>query len=107
MVIESDIDERSGQITATVIVKKGTLNKEDMFVSGIHEGKVKFIMNDLGQHVSEAFPGEAVHISGFKQIPEVGNPLYVVKNPDEAKFILNRIQQRSSLEEVRRLANSG
>ena len=26
LIIESDVDEKSGQITATVIVKKGTLN---------------------------------------------------------------------------------
>lgn len=50
IVIESDIDEKSGQITATVIVKKGTLHLEDLFVSGTNDGKVKLIMNDLGQH---------------------------------------------------------
>lgn len=46
IVIESNIDEKSGQITATVIVKKGTLRIEDVFVSGLHEGKIKFMAND-------------------------------------------------------------
>lgn len=80
IVIECDVEERSGLIEATVIVKKGTLRMDDMFVSGIHEGKIRLIMNDRGEHVQEAFPGEAVHIKGFKEMPEVGNPLYVVKN---------------------------
>ena len=34
IVIESNVDERSGQITATVIVKKGTLKVDDLFISG-------------------------------------------------------------------------
>lgn len=46
--IESDVDEKSGQITATVIVKKGTLHLDDLFVSGLHEGKTRLIMNDIG-----------------------------------------------------------
>ena len=48
LVIESDVDEKSGQITATAIVKKGTLRVEDTFVSGMHEGKARFMVNDLG-----------------------------------------------------------
>ena len=48
IVIESDVDEKSGQITATVIVKRGTLKLEDVFVSGLHEGKIKYMANDHG-----------------------------------------------------------
>ena len=95
LVIESDVDEKSGQITATVIVKKGTLRVEDTFVSGMHEGRARFMVNDLGQNVKEAFPGEAVHIGGFKHFPEVGNPLYVVNSPSEVRLIVERMKQRS------------
>jgi translation initiation factor IF-2 len=48
IVIESDVDEKSNQITATVIVKKGTLRLEDLFVSGVNDGKVRLLMNDMG-----------------------------------------------------------
>jgi len=88
IVIESDVDEKSGQITATVIVKKGTLASDDIFVSGIHEGKVRMMLNDKGQSVKQTFPGEAVHLTGFKHFPDVGNPLYVVKSSEEARFIV-------------------
>ena len=64
-------------------------------------------MNDLGEGVSEAFPGEAVHMTGFKEIPEAGNPLYVVRNLEESNFIMNRIKQRAALEHTRRMASSG
>ena len=48
-------------------------------------------MNDKGDHVDKAYPGEAVHIHGFKQFPDVGTPLYVVKSEKDAKFILERV----------------
>ena len=85
--IESNINEETRQISASVIVKRGTLRNDDTFVSGIHEGKVQRMMNDKGQSVKEAYPGEAVHISGFKHFPDVGNPLYVVKDSKEAHLI--------------------
>ena len=87
IVIESNINEETRQISASVIVKRGTLRNDDTFVSGIHEGKVQRMMNDKGQSVKEAYPGEAVHISGFKHFPDVGNPLYVVKDSKEAHLI--------------------
>ena len=37
-------------------------------------------MNDQGKQVSEAHPGEAVLLAGFKQYPEVGLPLYAVES---------------------------
>lgn len=46
-------------------------------------------------------------MQGFKAIPEVGNPLYAVQSQEEAKFIVNRVKQRSALEAARRLAASG
>ena len=45
-VIESNFDEKTTQITATVLVKKGTLKADDVFVCGVHEGKVRFMIND-------------------------------------------------------------
>ena len=45
-ILESNFDERSHQITATVIVKKGTLKQDDIFVCGPHDGKVRFMKND-------------------------------------------------------------
>lgn len=80
---------------------------EDIFVSGTHEGKIRFMFNDRHEPIKEAFPGEAVHIGGFKQFPDVGSPLYVVENLDEAKFILSRIQMRAERLAQEKLSNSG
>lgn len=107
LVIESDVEEKSGHITATVLVKRGTLKIEDQFVSGIHEGRVKLMMNDKGAQVKKAYPGEAIHMVGFSQFPDVGNPLYVVKNREEAKFIIDRIKHREEAQKHKAMAESG
>lgn len=106
IVIESNVNEKSHQITASLIVKRGTLKCDDIFVSGEHEGKVKFMMNDKGEAVKEAYPGEAVYIGGFKHFPDVGNPLYVVKDQKEAQFIVQRVQKRAEQEAILKLAQS-
>lgn len=46
VVIESNIEEKSYQTTASVIVKRGKLKLNDTFVCGLHEGKVKSMKND-------------------------------------------------------------
>lgn len=61
---------------------------------GTHEGKIRFMINDQGKHIKAAYPGEAVHVGGFKHFPDVGNPLYAVKDHEEAQFIVNTIRSR-------------
>lgn len=56
---------------------------------GTSDGRVKFMLNDKGFRIKKAYPGQAVIVSGFKDFPDVGHPLYVVNNPDEATFIIN------------------
>ena len=73
-----------------MIVKRGCLKIEDIFVSGLHEGRVRFMLNDKREHVKIAYSGAAVHLGGFKHFQEVGNPLYVVRTIEEAKFIINQ-----------------
>ena len=73
IVIESNIDEKSGQTTASVLVKKGCLRLNDTFVCGTDDGKIRFMKDDNQRVVTEAFPGQAVHLGGFKSFPDVGS----------------------------------
>ncbi len=86
VVLESGMDKSRG-ITATVIVKRGTLKKGDSFVVGASYGKVRTLTNDKGKQVKSAGPSFPVLVTGFSEIPEVGETLYVVKNEKEAKQI--------------------
>lgn len=66
IIIESNVDEKGGQTTASVLVKKGVLKSHDTFVCGLYEGKVRNMKDDNGRNVKEAYPGQAVHLEGFK-----------------------------------------
>jgi len=75
------------------------LRQDDVFVCGIHEGKVRFLLNDQGKPVKEVLPGQAVKLGGFKNFPDVGNPLYAVKDHEEAMFIVSTIRLRREREQ--------
>ena len=62
--LESKIDIGRGPI-ANVIVTTGTLKKGDFFVSGLKWGKVRAIINDKGQNISEAPPSTPVEVLGI------------------------------------------
>ena len=100
IIIESNIDDKSGQTTATVLIKKGVLKLNDTFVCGIHEGRIRLMKDDNGRVIKEAYPGQAVHIGGFKAFPEVGNPLYAVENHKEANIIVSTLTKRAQQEEA-------
>ncbi len=86
VVLESGMDKSHG-VTATVVVKRGTLKKGDFFVVGPSYGKVRTLMNDKGKQVKSVGPSFPVLVMGFSEIPEVGETLYVVKNEKEAKQV--------------------
>lgn len=81
-VVESKLEQGRGSV-ATVLVQKGTLRIGDIFVVGSEWGKVRAILNDKGQQIKEAVPGQPVEVLGLTGTPEAGDPFSVV--PDEAK----------------------
>ncbi|KAL2151271.1 hypothetical protein VTH82DRAFT_6369 [Thermothelomyces myriococcoides] len=68
---------------ATVLVKRGTLRPGDYIVAGRVYAKVRSLRNEAGVEVSEAPPGTAVEVLGWKEPPDAGDQ--VLEAPDEAK----------------------
>jgi translation initiation factor IF-2 len=81
-VIEAKLDVGRGPV-ATVLVQNGTLRQGDIFVVGEQWGKVRALINDQGERVSEAGPSVPVEVLGLNGTPEAGDVLNVV--PDEAR----------------------
>ena len=71
VVIESLISSQQGPL-ATLIVKKGTFRVADPIFAGEVSGKIKALMNDLGQRIDSAGPGTPVQVLGFSEVPPVG-----------------------------------
>ena len=81
-VIESRLDRGRGPI-ATVLVQNGLLKKGDMVLSGHEFGRVRAMLDENGNEVTEAGPSTPVEILGLSAMPNAGDEMIVV--PDEKK----------------------
>jgi translation initiation factor IF-2 len=86
IVVEAQLDKGRGAV-ATVLVKRGTLKRGDIFVVGSESGKVRAIINDKGQQVAEAGPAMPVEVLGLTGVPSAGDVLTVVENEARAREV--------------------
>jgi translation initiation factor IF-2 len=91
-IVEAELDKGRG-ITATVLVRKGTLRVGDSFVSGVWSGRVRAMYDERGQRVKEATPSQPVQITGFDGIPQAGDEFIVLAEERETREISSRRQQ--------------
>jgi translation initiation factor IF-2 len=83
-VIESQFEQGRGP-TATVLVQHGTLRVGDAILAGAFYGRIKALINDVGQNVKEAGPSIPVKILGLDGAPSPGEEYNVLKNEREAR----------------------
>jgi len=81
-VIEAQLDRGRGPV-ATVLIQEGTLRQGDPFVCGVAFGRVRAMLNHLGQRMTEAGPAIPAEIFGLSSVPEPGTQFTVLS--DEAK----------------------
>jgi len=74
-------------VVATVLVKNGILRGGDIILSGVYYGKVKAMINDRGERITEAPPSTPVEILGLQGVPEAGDEFFVVKDEKKAKTL--------------------
>lgn len=86
VVVEAQLDKGRGAV-ATVLVKRGTLKRGDIFVVGAESGKVRALINDKGQQISEAGPATPVEVLGLTGVPSAGDVLTVVENEARAREV--------------------
>ncbi len=100
-VIEASIQAGKGP-TATVMVQAGTLKVGVPFICGPYGGKVKTMINDLGDQVKEAGPATPVEVIGFAELPHVGDELVQMKNDRAAKKLSEeRLEEKRNKRLVR------
>ncbi|GAB4142150.1 MAG: translation initiation factor IF-2 [Patescibacteria group bacterium] len=76
VIIESSRDSKKG-VLVTAIILNGTLKVGDNIRAGNHFAKVRFLENHFGKQVSFSLPASPVRISGFKDVPEVGDRIEI------------------------------
>ncbi|MDG4550636.1 MAG: translation initiation factor IF-2 [Candidatus Contendobacter sp.] len=101
VVIESRLDKGRGPV-ATVLVQSGTLRKGDVILSGLEYGRVRAMLNETGQSVSEAGPSIPVEILGLSGTPKAGDDVVVVADERKAREIALFRQGKAREEQTRK-----
>ena len=83
-VIEARLDKGRGPIM-TVLVQNGTLHLGDIIIAGSSVGRVRTMINDKGQRVTEAGPSTPVEISGMDSVPSAGDTFNAVTDERMAR----------------------
>jgi translation initiation factor IF-2 len=84
IIIESRLDKQRG-ITATLVVKDGTLRKSQFVVAGNAITTTRIMENFLGKTITEAEAGTPVQLVGFDTMPDVGVPVVVFDKKRDAE----------------------
>jgi translation initiation factor IF-2 len=102
LVIEAHLDRGRGPV-ATVLVHRGTLRVGDSVVAGPAYGRVRALLDEHGQPVSEALPSRPVMVLGLTAVPGAGDNFLVVADDRVARQIA---EKRDARERAAMLAKS-
>ncbi len=96
VVLEANLEAGRGPV-ATLIVQQGTLRVGDPVVAGAAWGKVKALVDDVGDHVKEALPSTPVQVLGFSEPPHAGDEMRGAKDLARARTLGEARAQRFRL----------
>lgn len=91
-VIEAELDKGRGYLV-TILVQSGTLRVGDVILAGQYFGRVRAMIDDLGNRIKEAGPSTPVQILGLPGAPQAGDKFNVMSNEREAREIANKREQ--------------
>ncbi len=95
-VIEANLDKGRGSV-ATMLINRGTLRPGDVVVAGTSYGKVRALINPLGEHVAAAKPADPVEILGLNSVPTAGDEFRVFEDEREARRLAEERALRARL----------
>jgi translation initiation factor IF-2 len=91
--IEAHLDRGRGPV-ATVLVQRGTLRIGDSIVAGDAFGRVRAMLDENGDNLTEAGPARAVMVLGLTSVPGAGDSFIVVEEDRIARQIADRRSAR-------------
>jgi len=94
IVIESRLDKGRGPV-ASLLIQSGTLRQGDIVLAGLQFGRVRAMLDENAQPISEAGPSIPVEILGLNGTPDAGDPFAVVENEKRAREIADFRQAKS------------
>ncbi|WP_091448448.1 translation initiation factor IF-2 [Actinokineospora iranica] len=92
--IEAHLDRGRGPV-ATVLVQRGTLRVGDSIVAGDAYGRVRRMVDEFNEDITEATPSRPVQVIGFTSVPGAGDTFLVVEEDRTARQIAERRSART------------
>src|SRR5690606_16596299 len=96
IVIESRMEKGRGFVS-TLLVKDGTVRVGQFIVAGKVAGKIRDLINDQGQTVTEAGPSVPVEMLGFSEATEAGDRFDICADEATAQMIANARKQQDQV----------
>src|SRR6516225_8909945 len=94
VIVEAKLERGRGPV-GTALIRRGTLRLGDLVVAGSAYGRVRALINDLGEQIEEAGPSVPVEVLGFDSAPEAGDQFAVVESEARAREITSyRLRER-------------
>uniref|UniRef100_UPI0025FFA512 translation initiation factor IF-2 n=1 Tax=Nocardioides sp. TaxID=35761 RepID=UPI0025FFA512 len=104
LVIEAHLDRGRGPV-ATILVQRGTLRVGDSIVAGPAHGRVRAMLDEFGNELSEATPSRPAMVLGLSAVPGAGQNFIVVEDDRMARQIAEKreARERAAMQAKRRV----
>ena len=99
VILESRLDRGKGPV-ATVLVQDGTVKQGDFIVAGLYSGRVRALLNDMGQQIESAGPSTPVEVLGLNGAPSAGDDFNVVKSEKQGKELTSNRQHKAREQDI-------
>ena len=96
-VVEARLDKGRGPV-ATLLVQNGTLRQGDIIIAGTAVGRVRAMVDDKGNRLTEAGPSVPVEITGLGEVPGAGSIFNAVADERLAREL---VEQRKAEEKAK------
>ncbi|WP_322936624.1 translation initiation factor IF-2 [Nocardioides bizhenqiangii] len=104
LVVEAHLDRGRGPV-ATILVQRGTLRVGDSIVAGPAYGRVRAMLDEHGDEMTEADPARPAMVLGLSSVPGAGQNFIVVEDDRVARQIAEKreARERAALQAKRRV----
>ncbi len=101
IVIESRLDKGRGAV-ASLLIQQGTLRQGDIVLAGLQYGRVRAMLDENGQPITEAGPSIPVEVLGLDGTPDAGDPVVAVESEKKAREVADFRQEKMRSSKIAR-----
>ncbi|WMC17659.1 MAG: translation initiation factor IF-2 [Enterobacteriaceae bacterium PSmelAO3-2] len=102
IIIESYFDKSNG-LVVTMLLKQGILKKNDIIIYNSEYNSIKSIFNIFGKKKKLIKSSIPIEITGFNNIPKIGDKVLFLNNDNIYKDILNTEKQLNNKNEIKNI----